>query len=132
MRYAIIENNEVVNIINANADFISANGFNAIELQDEFVDIGWQYIDGQFYQATPKKVVPDAVTPRQIRLAMHKLGILSTIESAVRNSPSDEVKIAWDYATFFYRKDPMLAAMAPALGMTEDQVDDLFILAESI
>ena len=68
----------------------------------------------------------------QIRLAMHKLGILTTIENAVKNSPSDEVKIAWDYATFFYRKDPILAVMAPALGMTDDQVDDLFILAENI
>jgi len=50
MAYAIIENNIVINVVEADAAFASANGW--VELQGE-AGIGWSYIDGAFIDNRP-------------------------------------------------------------------------------
>lgn len=50
MRYAVIEDSIVKNIIIADADFAAANGF--IKAPDE-ISIGWVYVDGDFNPPEP-------------------------------------------------------------------------------
>lgn len=59
MNYAIIENDKVVNIIVADADFIAEHYPDAIEI-DEIAGIGWSYIDGTFI--APEPVVDETET----------------------------------------------------------------------
>jgi hypothetical protein len=50
MAYAIIENNIVINAVEAQEEFALANGW--VELQGE-AGIGWSYIDGAFIDDRP-------------------------------------------------------------------------------
>lgn len=77
-----------------------------------------------------------AVTPRQMRLALSRSGIsLSTIESIINSLPEptkSETRITWEYSVEFQRNNPLLNAMAPVLGLTSQQVDNLFALASTL
>jgi hypothetical protein len=61
MRYAILENDQVVNIIEADLEFIESHDLNAVELNDS-IGIGWSYVDGSFI-APASIQVTDETTP---------------------------------------------------------------------
>lgn len=69
--------------------------------------------------------VPPRVTPYQARKALSDAGIRQQVEAAVAASPL-EVQDAWEYATTVERNSPMIAALAAGLGLTDNQVDELF------
>jgi hypothetical protein len=75
--------------------------------------------------------VPPFVSPRQIRQALTAAGLRTQVEAAVAASDQD-TKDWWEFATTFERRHPMVVAMATGLGITEKQVDDLFISAFEI
>lgn len=79
---------------------------------------------------------PQAVTPRQMRIALVVSGIsLSTIEAIINNLPEPDqsiTRITWEYSIEFQRNNPLLVNMAPALGLTTAQVDALFALAGTL
>jgi len=52
LRYAIIENDEVVNVIVADAQFIKDQKINAVVCGDE-ICAGWQYKDKKFIPPVP-------------------------------------------------------------------------------
>lgn len=72
--------------------------------------------------------VPEAVTPRQARLALLSAGLLEAVEAAFQHLPPS-ARIEWDYALQVRRDSPLIAALAPELGLTDEQVDELFIEA---
>lgn len=72
--------------------------------------------------------VPEAVSPRQIRLALFQLNQLSAVQAFI-DAGSDDLKIEWEYATEVRRDHPMWSVGAAALGLSEEDVDGLFILA---
>lgn len=76
-------------------------------------------------------VVPDAVSARQMKLALLGAGLLDNIEAFV-SSQDRAVQISWEYATEFHRGDPLLAGMAKAFGMTGEQVDEIFRTAAGL
>jgi hypothetical protein len=41
-------------------------------------------------------------------------------------------KIAWEYATVWYRDSAFITSLGPSLGLTEAQIDDLFIAAAQV
>lgn len=76
--------------------------------------------------------VPQSVSMRQARLALFGAGLLSAVEAAIsaQAEPTKSViKIEWDYATSVDRNWPTLLALRAALGLTDDQLDQLFITA---
>jgi hypothetical protein len=81
--------------------------------------------------------VPESVSARQIRLWLINNGIqLTQVENAI-NSIEDPItretiKVEWEYAPYVERNHPMLAPLAQALGLTENQVDTAFIEAQYI
>ena len=80
--------------------------------------------------ATPQPV-PEEVPQWQARTALLRAGLLTQIEAAVAQA-SQEVKIAWEYAPNIRRDSAFVAAMAAALGLTDQQLDDLFRAAAAI
>jgi hypothetical protein len=58
MRYAIIENKEVVNVIVADQEFIDAHYPNAIEC-DDLVSVGWNYDKKKFIAPKPNIAIID-------------------------------------------------------------------------
>lgn len=82
-------------------------------------------------EADRKSKVSQVVTARQIKLALLQTGLLDNIEAAVAQA-GRAVKIEWEYATEFSRNWPTLYAMQASLGLTDRQLDDLFILAATL
>lgn len=73
--------------------------------------------------------VPHSVSAYQAQMAMLDAGILADVEIAVRASGVQSDIIAWERASVWERESPTIAAIASALGMTDEQLDALFIQA---
>ncbi|MGE0024329.1 MAG: hypothetical protein AB7S70_11940 [Hyphomicrobium sp.] len=73
-------------------------------------------------------VVPQAVTPYQARRALDAAGLRDAAEAAIAAADYD-VRDAWEYALTIERNSPFIAALAPALGLSSEQIDALFIAA---
>ena len=83
---------------------------------------------------TPTQI-PSVVTMRQARLALLQSGMLSQVEIAIdaMESPSKEAaKIEWEYSQEVQRNKPFVQALGSSLGLTSDQLDDLFLLASTL
>jgi hypothetical protein len=80
-----------------------------------------------------KVPVPASVTPYQARIALLNVELLATVDALMADPETDQAaRIAWEYATSIERQSPFIEALAPALGLTEQQIDDLFITAAAI
>jgi hypothetical protein len=85
--------------------------------------------------ATP--IVPQAVTMAQARLALLGAGITaSTVDAQIAAIPDDflreAAKIQWEYEANVKRDSPLIASIGPALGLTDEQIDQLFITASTL
>ena len=75
--------------------------------------------------------VPESVSPLQARKALRQAGVLSLITAALE-SASEETREAWEYATEIRRDNPFVCGVASSVGMTGEQIDDLFRLAATL
>lgn len=92
----------------------------------------WHLIDGVFTPPAPPAVVlPQAVTMRQARLALLKANLLPSVSSAVSQG-SEADQITWEYATEVSRSDALVSNLRVSLGLTETQLDNLFLLAGTL
>lgn len=80
-------------------------------------------------QKSPK--VPGSVSARQARLALEDAGLLDTIDAAFTGK-AKKSRIEWEYATEIRRDSPLVASMAAELGLTAEQLDQLFIAAYAL
>lgn len=83
----------------------------------------------------PPAPVPASVTMRQARQAMLYAGILAQVDALIAAMPGEEgesARIDWAYAHDVKRDWPLIGALGPQLGLTERQIDDLFVYAGSI
>lgn len=75
------------------------------------------------------------VTMRQARLALLGAGLLPTVDAAIAamSGPTgDAARIEWEYATTLERDWPLVSALADTLGLTDEQLDALFIQAAAL
>lgn len=70
--------------------------------------------------------VPASVSARQARLALLAAGLLAEVQAAVAVA-GGALAIEWEYATEIERASPMVSNIGAALGLTEAQIDVLFI-----
>lgn len=81
-------------------------------------------------EAVSQVIAP--VTRRQMLTALHRLELLETIETNIKNSTDKELQIAYYEAADFERDNAMLVGMARILGFTDEQLDIVFLLAASL
>lgn len=79
--------------------------------------------------ATP---VPQVVSRFQGRAVLLQMGLLESIESAVRDSGDAMLQLAWAEVTEFRRDSPMIAALAQQLGLDDAKLDAMFIAASLV
>jgi hypothetical protein len=77
----------------------------------------------------PPPAIPASVTMRQARLALHRAGLLTQVNSTITDP---EAQIEWEYATTVERNSPLVQNLAAGLGLTEQQLDDLFTTAATL
>jgi hypothetical protein len=79
-----------------------------------------------------KATVPQIVTMRQARLALLGSNLLAAVTTAITSGTDEALKIEWEYSTECKRDWQSLITMATALGMTDLQLDELFILGATL
>ena len=75
--------------------------------------------------------VPRSVTPLQARKALRAAGMLDTVNEWMAQQ-AEEVREIWEYALTIERDNPTLADAATAMGLTEEQMDALFVAASQM
>jgi hypothetical protein len=69
--------------------------------------------------------------PLQMRKALRQTGDYAAVTAAMAQA-DEETQEAWEYASEVRRTDPMIEAMRLVLGKTAEEVDNLFLLAQSL
>lgn len=89
------------------------------------------YPDGRkVVETAPPEPVPATITALQARLVLASMGALDAVEAFVGNDRA--AQITWEYATVIERSSPLVAGAASALGMSDEQMDDLFRTAAAL
>lgn len=88
------------------------------------------------YIPTSRKDVPSSVTKRQGRQQLILMGMLEAIEVFIA-SIEDPVQKAlsesfWNDSSQYEREHPQMIALSQALGMTSEQLDEIFIEAAKL
>lgn len=89
-------------------------------------------VEADFVPEPPQPApIPTIVSMRQARLALLQAGILSTVNQAIANSNETD-KITWEFATEVQRTDSLVQNLASKLGLSEKDLDNLFLLASTL
>ena len=75
------------------------------------------------------------VSPRQARLALNAAGLLADVDAAIAAMDEPEktiVNLEWEYATEIDRLSSWVISMGVALGLTEQELDNLFVVAADL
>lgn len=99
-------------------------------LPDE-VGIGWVNVNGNWEAPVVVPPVPEKVSRFQARAALYQMGLLEAAE-ALTTLAGGLTEIAWTDATEFRRDSPSIVGLAPHLNLSDEQLDDLFRLADTI
>lgn len=71
------------------------------------------------------------LTPWQMRKALRAAGLMPTIKAAIAAAP-EEVQEAWEFASEFRRDNELIESFRVALGKTDEEIDQLFLLGETL
>jgi len=97
---------------------------------------GFTYQDGVFTPPAPQPTpIPAQVTKRQAKLALLGAGLLDAVEAhiaALEGPEGRAAQIEWAEATMFRRDHPLVVSFGPSLGLTPEQIDNLFLAAAAL
>lgn len=81
----------------------------------------------------PGATVPESVTPYQAREALRAAGLLATVNAHIETQGENSAEYnAWHYAGRIRRSSPFVESIGPALGLSEEAIDALFIAAAGL
>lgn len=84
-------------------------------------------------ETPPVNGVPQVVTRFQARAALHLAGLLPQVEALMADAATPMLsRLAWTDAQEFRRQSPTVLTMAVALGLNDQQIDNLFTTAAGI
>lgn len=103
----------------------------------EFVDNQWQY-KWRIDELTPEQIeqrrlasIPQEISRAQFILALLQVGLLDEVELAIANADK-ATQINYKERLTFKRDFPLVTTMAQALGKTDVEIDNLFILGATL
>ena len=107
-------------------------------LEDKDI-VGVEYVEAtpQEIAEANKPIVPIQVKNMKFRLALIKSGIMpSSIDTAITQMPEGAMKenifTLWNFADYLERNDASLNYMAGQFNITHEQLDNLFILSDTL
>lgn len=98
---------------------------------------GFTTTDGglTFLAPVPVSLVPTVLTMRQARLVLFTAGLINSVQAAINALPSpqkEKAQIEWDFSNEVQRHNGFVSQLAPALGLTSEQVDALFVTGAAL
>jgi hypothetical protein len=130
--YAQIDSGKVVAVTQASGPIDSPNMVSIAEFDRTL--IGATYASGVFTRVVVSPV-PQSVTMRQARLALLGAGKLAEVDTAIAalSEPTrTAAQIEWEYSNEVQRSNGIVSQLGPALGLTEAQIDALFVAAAAL
>jgi hypothetical protein len=74
--------------------------------------------------------VPFSVTPAQAQIVLYEAGLLEQVDAAMSDPDAYRPMTIWyNKATAYERGSPYIQAMGYELGLTDEQMDEMFIAA---
>lgn len=133
MYYAQITNGVVTAVTETSG---AINAPHMIEIQGFDTSLlGNSYANGVFTPPPPVSNVPASITMRQARLVLFTAGLIGAVQTAINSLPSpdkEKAQIEWDYSNEVLRHNGFVATLGPALGLSEAQIDALFITGATL
>ena len=74
-----------------------------------------------------KALTPQTLTPRQIRLILTSKGLRQQVEDLVAESNDYDLKDWWEYSLEYKRDNEILISLGVQIGLTSEQIDNMFI-----
>ena len=127
MRAHIIKGGVVANTVEV-ANLDAARGLfpDAVVIEATQGGIRWLWDGVTLSQPpAPPEPVPEAITPLQARRALRAADLLDAVNAWIATQP-DDAQEAWEYCIEVRRDSPLIAGAQEGLGLTPEQVDDLF------
>jgi len=125
VRYINVQNGVVTEVRVSNSNRLGW-------VEHDTAKVGDLYVDGVLTVVTP---VPQSVTMRQARQALILAGKDEAVDAALAAIPGTAGKLAraeWEKSQAVERDRPLVVQMGAALGLSEADLDQLFILAETL
>jgi hypothetical protein len=91
----------------------------------------WVYTPPDPAEAIATERAAMVVSRFQARAALLNAGLLDSVETALANA-DPFAKLAWADATEFRRNSPTIATLQSTIGLTDEQIDNLFRTAAQI
>ena len=104
-------------------------------IYDQSNDIAtYQLIDltPEEIEAKNKVYVPFSISKLQGNLMLYRMGIEAQVLAVIENSGNTEAKKYFEHAATWERQSSIINTLAPAIGMTQNDLDLFFIEAEKI
>lgn len=136
MKYAIIENNKAIEVVQNDpyVVFVTHYAEQFVEVDDE-CQLGYELVEGVWTAPAPVVQIPQEITMRQARLALLDAGLLGNVQTAINSlQEPDKTKaqIEWDYSNSLQRNNSFVSVLGTALGLSEQDIDNLFIQASTL
>jgi len=80
----------------------------------------------------PVEPFPAVVTAAQAKIALFNAGLLDQVKAVVAGYPYEVVRIFFSDAGVWERGNPYVQALGIEIGLTEEQMDDLFMSASRL
>lgn len=106
---------------------------NGVEVVLSAAEEAWIRAEWEANASKPPAI--PSVTMRQARLALLSAGLLQNVTTAINSLPSPQkeaAQIEWEYSQEVHRDKPFVAVLAGALGLTDTQLDNLFLTASTL
>lgn len=107
-------------------------GWLSLATAQDLADHGIEAVDVPDPAPEPAEaVVPSEISAAQARVHLRRSGLRDQVEALVASS-SDEIRDWYEYASVWHRENTNVAAMSSMIGLSSDQVDELFVAAAKI
>lgn len=129
-KFGVDKPTRIIPIVNAqtpeyNTETHYLNQGNKIVYEDR-VEIGWNVI---------LKPIPETVPLWAFRAILTVQGLAPTVENLILALPEPQKTVAytqWHYGNFIDRSHPLINALGSQIGLTSEQIDNVFIEASKL
>lgn len=136
MKYAHIKNNVAIDVIQTDPFMVFVPSYaQQFEEVDESCCVGMILEDGVWISAPVIIPIPQEITMRQARLALLDIDLLANVQTAINTLPEPDktkAQIEWEYSNALQRSNPFVTTLGTALGLSSDDIDNLFITASRL
>lgn len=93
-------------------------------------------VEAKMAEAEPTPI-PEKVSLRQFRMALRRAGMFEAVNALktselLTTQQKTDVEDFLEYSNEIERAHPMIASLAPLVGVTPEQIDDIFRAASSL